>query len=145
MTTASEVIGATLAAAILAIGVQWAADRLAERLSDKVEAISEAIQTLSETIATPPRRTRTIAAASGTRLAYLVETNDEVQIAYTPVLAFVESDNSLWEPLVVIEGKPWVRDVDHFNDRVLLPGESLTDEQCLGMKGGTSRERSATA
>ncbi len=102
MSTAIELVGAAvLGASIIAIGVQWAGDRLAEGLSERVEAVSQAIESISEaTFAYPPRPTRTILAGAGTRLAYVVKANDELRIEYTPVLAFVESHSSVRIPLL---------------------------------------------
>jgi len=137
MSTGIEVLGAAvLAAGIIAIGAQWAADRLADGLSLRMETALEAIQTATETIseatfAYPPRPTRTITAESGTKLAYVVKTNGELQIRYAPVLAFAESHSTYWNPLVPIGGK--VQERDCFSDRILLPGEALTEIECVEM------------
>lgn len=132
--TAAVVLGV-----IVAIGVQWAADRLAAGLSDKLDAIYEGLNEISEAVAEPtptyvPRPTRTITAERGTRLAYVFETKDRLfEIAYAPVLAFVETYNeNSWDPLALIEGSAQVRDCSV--ERVLLPGQSLTEQECIEMK-----------
>ena len=115
---------------IVAIGVQWAADRLAEGLSDRLEAISPGMQEISEAAGErsdshPPCAMRTIAAEPGTRLAYVIEADGNLQIGYAQVLAFVESGNPrYWESCALIGGEGKLSDC--FIDRIVLPGQSLS-------------------
>jgi hypothetical protein len=133
------VTAAVLLGVIIAIGVQWAADRLAGGLSDKIEAISaglaevsEAVGGLAESIRSP-HPTRTVASEPGTRVAYVFKTkNYSFEIGYAPVLAFVERNETYWGPLALIDGQP--RICDCIIERVLLTGESLTEQECAEMK-----------
>jgi hypothetical protein len=66
-------------------------------------------------------------------VAYVFKTkNYFFEIGYAPVVAFVERNESYWAPLAVIDGQPHV--CGCIIERVLLAGESLTEQECADMK-----------
>jgi hypothetical protein len=97
------------------------------QISEVIGELKEAIESAAPT----PRPSRTIAAEPGTQLAYVFLTNNILEIGYAPVLSFIEVGAS-WEPLAILQGEPRV--CDCFVERVLMPGESLTDKECAEMK-----------
>jgi len=56
-----------------------------------------------------------------------------IEVRYAPVLAFVECRTRYWEALAIIDGKVEVGD-PFAPQRILLPGEELTEEGMARMK-----------
>jgi hypothetical protein len=67
-------------------------------------------------------------------LAYIAQaTDNNFEACYTPVLAFVESDNiHFWWPLIVVNGK--VQTPDCVYERILPSEKSLAQDDCAEMK-----------
>jgi hypothetical protein len=78
------------------------------------------------------RPSRMIAAEPGTRLAYAYETESGPEIGYAKVICFVERGNEIWGPLIVRDGEPRLSDC--VGEFVLMPGESLSELACDGMR-----------
>jgi len=107
------------------------ASTVRDAIKDAVDSVAEAIENAAPADHTP-RPTRTVAAEPGTRLAYILKGKASIEIGYAPVLAFVESAGTAWQALAIVKGKLYLD--DGFIDRVLLPGESVTDEEATEMK-----------
>jgi hypothetical protein len=130
---------------ILAFALWDAARRLGEALQEAVEgAIEKLRETRSDELAKANlgHRSRMSPAEAGTRLVYVDETRNELEIVYAPVLAFVEGEGgNFWCPLALLKDDPYARIYSGstvplykvHNARVLLPGESLSDHECSEM------------
>ena len=135
-----------VAAVVLSLALWEAAEKLAAALR---EATNGATERVCDAIGEAAKgtdlsyRSRMIPAEVGTQLAYVLETDNGVEIDYAPVLAFVEGEGGeIWSPLAFLKGdlQAHVYSASIYSTskvasaRVLLPGESLSDEECAEIK-----------
>ena len=129
MVTTLWVVGLMMSLALVAA---------ASLIGNAITSIGDAVESAATAIENEApedhaqRSSRTIAPEPGTRLACVVKGTDGREIAYAPVLAFVESRGTAWQALAIVKGTLYLD--DGYIDRVLLPGQFLSEEESADMK-----------
>lgn len=130
-----------MAIALWAVGLMigLALIAAASNLGDSIRSHANSQTAIAETIEklVPDRisqPSRTIVAQPGTRLAYVHFSENGLEVVYAPVLAFIETW-TVWEPFALIGGAPHKSSQCYGgSERVLAPGQSLTDKECSELK-----------